>query len=137
MSKRKLTIQERYPALFPEKFGIECESGWDELVIFTCKYFQGKLDGKAVDEIRFSQIKEKFGLLRIYFNVNFSPNVVSRTTFEELHHTISIIEEMSGLICEDCGEIKTKTRNVGITQIHGWLRTLCDKCAKETIKRMK
>jgi hypothetical protein len=60
-----------------------------------------------------SQIKEKWGRLRIYvFGVD-----------EATLDFIDDIEERSGMVCEKCGK-------VGKLRTGGWLKTLCDECAK-------
>jgi hypothetical protein len=125
-----------YPQFFPKGFQITCGDGWIELIRLVCQYFQNILDNKdSVKYITFSQIKEKFGLLRIYFNIQFSKEKKSNSLFEEIHSFIYTIENVSSLICEDCGKIKNKTFNV-MTRVprNMWKRTLCDKCFEKDKK---
>ncbi len=62
------------------------------------------------------QVKEKFGGLRFYIN----------SGSDEIHALIHEYENKSFTICETCGKDgktnKTKT---------GWIKTLCEECAKE------
>jgi len=60
-----------------------------------------------------SQIKEKFGTLRVYM------------TYEtnEIERFISEAENLSSKTCEECGSI-------GVLRNDTWIRTLCDKCVK-------
>ena len=62
------------------------------------------------------QVKEKFGGLRFYCHGG----------TEEVHGAIHFAEQLSYRICEECGcpgELRTANRS--------WIRTLCDKHAKE------
>lgn len=58
-----------------------------------------------------SQIKEKFGTLRVYMT-HYLP---------EMEEAISEAERLSAITCEDCGQ-------PGELRQGGWLRTLCDEC---------
>ena len=128
--KRFKELYETYPKLFPEKFQIECNTGWLELIKLVCQHFQIRLDDEDVEKIQFAQIKEKFGLLRIYFNVSIT-NKKDDRIFWDLHNFISTIEAVSSIVCEDCGKIKNKNFEVK-TRVPRtwWKRTLCDKCNK-------
>lgn len=88
-------------------FGVECDSGWHQLVLDTVRHCI-KLD----PWIHFMQIKEKFGGLRIYC----SP------TKEEILDYLEIIERKSLTICEYCGIDGASVRG------NLWLKTLCNEC---------
>lgn len=62
-----------------------------------------------------TQVKEKFGLLRVY----------TYPASEELYDKIEEIEKRSGKICETCGA-PGRTLNRG-----GWLRTICEGCVEK------
>lgn len=86
--------------------------GWEPLVraAFTAAVL---LKGKLV------QVKEKFGLLRIYadpFNTS-------------LENFITELEHLSSSICERCGTVE----NVDTRPSRGkfWIKTLCVECRKE------
>jgi hypothetical protein len=95
-------------------FGIECGNGWNDLIYDLCKEIE-KTD--ALMSCRFTQIKEKWGLLRVYINYG----------DDKIYDLIYEYEKKSSKICELCGE-KAKTRS-----IHRWLTTLCDKHYKERL----
>lgn len=144
MTKYEKLIK-KHKSLFPKGgFGMECGEGWIELIEFLCKFFENKIKNKEVKSITFAQIKEKFGLLRIYFDMKLpkeekesDPNRM----YYEVHQTLSTLEEISGIVCEDCGQMKHEGFDVKMRNHHGWLMTRCDKCFEEQIteykKRMK
>lgn len=123
---REQKLIEQYPDLFPENFVIQCNEGWLELIRLVCIYFQGLLDNtNDIKKINFFQIKEKFGYLRIYFD--YSPK--NKNLYNILHEFIWTIEQVSGLVCEDCGKIKNKNFDVQTKAVEGIrIRTLCKKC---------
>jgi hypothetical protein len=99
-------------------FGIECNIGWNKLLYELCSKIK-KLDKRK--RFRFTQIKEKFGLIRIY----------SDNCTEKIDKLIQDCEEKSSQICEVCGT-KGEVRN-----IHNWLSTLCDEHYQERLKKNK
>jgi len=133
-------IVKEFPTLFDQAFSIDCGDGWAELVRLVCKYFQMNVDGKQeVKEIKFSQIKEKFGFLRVYFNISFHKDTKdTQNTYERMHMFIFAIENISGLVCETCGIMKTAKKNVQIrTPGSFWKKTMCDKCFEKAEKAYK
>ena len=111
-------LVEKFPSFFrdiygdPTKtcmaFGCTCGPGWYNLIYDLCEKLQDGADFK------FEQIKEKFGLLRIYASGGNT----------ESYNLISKAEDASGAVCENCGS----TEN--ITTEGGWLVTLCKECRK-------
>jgi len=84
-----------------------CGEGWKSLVEEVAKELNEH------DEATFAQVKEKFGLLRIYLNQG----------NKDLYLKISNLEKESSKICEECGSrenVKTEGRN--------WIKTYCDTC---------
>ena len=71
--------------------------------------------GYEINHPRASQVKEKFGTLSFYMT----------SATDEMWDIISEAEQKSGTICEDCGA--SGRRRGG-----GWIRTLCDTCAKKS-----
>lgn len=128
-------LYEDFPLLFdnrhkspiesPMSFGIECNSGWYDLIRSVCyeiteheKHIKNRLKYEGKDErngisVRFDQIKEKFGGLRIYYSGG----------DDYVRGVINMAEDMSFKICEVCG-------NKGIPNKNGWITTLCDGCRK-------
>ena len=139
------TLLEKYPNLFSNKdkspmesclsFGIECNNGWYELLSSLCwrisQHEQNIEDRKRIladkpDQIKadleytpvkFDQIKEKFGGLRIYFSGG----------DDYVEGVVSMAEEYSYKICEVCG-------NSGKPNKGGWITTLCNNCRNKDEK---
>jgi hypothetical protein len=140
------TLYEEYPDLFsnrlksPEEscmsWGCEIGMGWYDILSSVCwRIFQH--DENIADRIRirtekgkeneqldldyipvkFDQIKEKFGGLRLYYSGG----------DDYVRGLVSLAEELSYKICEVCGD-KGKP-NKG-----GWISVLCDKHREERSK---
>lgn len=77
------------------------------------EYYENKLEEEKnkIISVEFTQVKEKFGTLRIYHNSD-DPYIDG---------LISMAESMSGKICESCG-------NKGYMNTKGWISTLCEPC---------
>lgn len=130
-------LYEKYPNLFSNKdkdvrsscmaFGCEHGDGWYEILSSLCfmvkqhedndrwrTEYKQKENPDYVSEyvpVKFDQIKEKFGGLRIYFSGG----------DEYIEGLVSMAESFSYQVCELCGE-RGKPNN------GGWITTLCDKC---------
>jgi hypothetical protein len=127
-------IIEKYPSLFalkdnsrePISYGIECGDGWFDILSSLCfliaqherniegnnKYRQSKnQEPIEYEPVQFTQIKEKFGGLRIY----------TYGGDEYLHGLRGMAESWSYHTCERCGEKGKPNKN-------GWILTLCEKC---------
>ncbi|NDC73093.1 MAG: hypothetical protein EBZ62_06500 [Sphingobacteriia bacterium] len=131
---------EKYPTLFINKdkgiqsscmaWGCECGNGWYDILSSLCwmivqhensiednkKYLEKnnpeKLKGlPEYFPVKFDQIKEKYGGLRVYFSGG----------DEYTEGLVSMAEAMSYKICEACG-------NQGYSNEGGWITTLCDSC---------
>lgn len=108
-------ISSRYARLLSDRrtddegfFGFECSDGWSDLIEGTLSFVQ--LYSEVTNaEVRISQVKEKFGQLRIY---QYGGDESVRTALE-------ITELVSGKVCEYCG------RAGEITNIEGWLQVRC------------
>jgi hypothetical protein len=90
-------------------WGIEVGDGWYQIIYDMCTKIK-KLN--PPESFRFSQVKEKFGSLRIYCIGD----------DEEIYKVIMEVENASDHICEDCGSTE------GVRQTGSWIRTLCQKC---------
>mgnify|MGYP001605239295 CR=1 FL=1 len=129
-------LYDKYPELFVNKdqdprvscmaWGIECGDGWYDLLAELCYQIAQHEKNIAIKEkypastpqepskyypVQFTQIKEKFGGLRVYFDGG----------DEYVEGVISMAEEMSYKLCERCG-------NKGQPNKQGWIVTLCEKC---------
>jgi hypothetical protein len=90
-----------------EAFGVECRQGWKRLI-------DPIIDLANKKGIHITQIKEKFGTLRVYTD----------TIDRELDQLIVDMEIKSAKVCEVCGD-------VGKIRSGGWIKTLCDLHDKE------
>jgi hypothetical protein len=118
-------LVERFPVLFaeyggkPEKtcmaWGCDHGDGWYDLLERACVSIDAHQkycpDCTESTSVVFEQIKEKFGTLRIYH----------RGGCRYVEGILSMVETMSGRICEKCGSPGELTGG-------GWLRTLCENC---------
>lgn len=131
-------LYEKYPQFFVNKdktpmqspmcFGIETGNGWYEIISNLCwmikqhednkewrkKYLEENDPEKLKQEsqyfqVKFDQIKEKYGGLRIYFSGG----------DDYIDGLVSMAEAMSYKICEICG-------NKGKPNKSGWITTLCE-----------
>lgn len=124
-------MYQRYPVLFTQKswsikescmpFGISVGYGWSSIIDRVCQdvmswWEENKDSLDEGFEPQFVQIKEKWGLLRIYMNCD-GWDPVFRITQEA--------EMASGYICEECGT------GIDVTTEGGWLLTLCGKCRSD------
>jgi hypothetical protein len=134
------TLYEKYPELFSNRlksprescmsFGVECNLGWYDILSSVCwRIFQhekniaervtirnkhGKENDKSdleYEPVKFDQIKEKFGGIRIYYSGG----------DDYVRGVVSLADEISYKICEVCG-------NSGKPNKGGWITTLCDNC---------
>jgi hypothetical protein len=134
---------EKYPQIFINRtkspmescmsWGCEVGNGWYELLSSLCwRIFQHEKnieDKKRIlaDQperikeeleyfpVKFDQVKEKYGGLRVYFTGG--DNYVEGV--------IGMAEEYSYKVCEVCG-------NSGKPNKGGWITTLCDSCRNES-----
>jgi hypothetical protein len=124
--KKEGKLIKQFPELFkkiyssPEDscmaFGIECGDGWYQLIYdlseeITKYYKENK--NKFSEEIEYEQIKEKYGLLRVYTNY----------VDDYIDNLINIAEQKSKNICQNCGSIED------IKKINSsWVTYYCKEC---------
>ena len=117
-------LVEKYPLIFreygqpPEKscmaWGMAHDDGWFDLIDKLCADIM-KMEG--ADNFSATQVKEKFGGLRFYFN----------GASDEMWKRVTRAEEESYTVCEVCGSKEEVT-----TAGPGWIRTLCKKCRNKS-----
>lgn len=112
--------------LFKDGCSLDCGDGWFnilDVLSFNIEQHIKNLISQAewakknksprcvqvLDKVRYSQIKEKFGTLRVYTD----------GTDDEINGMIRMAEAMSGRTCEECGA-------PGELRPGGWYRTLCN-----------
>ena len=110
------------PSLSALCWGIQCGDGWYP-IIEEC--LEALVASKV--ELMLFQIKEKFGGLRIQYQIA-AKNEVDIDTISSI---IRIAEEKSFHICEKCGEPGTLQR------FNGWYATLCPECAAKRREKNK
>lgn len=113
-----------YPKIFAQRnddptttlmcWGFECGDGWFQIINQLCNNIQHYLDwqnqkGIVVPQVVATQVKEKFGTLRFYYDGGDS----------KIDGMVSMAESMSGVMCEECGA-------PGELRATGWVKTLCD-----------
>ena len=94
-------------------WGFDHDDGWYNLLATAMKMIQSYIDmrkrlGVEVEQVVFEQVKEKFGMLTIYY----------RGGDEYTKGIISMATAMSRCTCEVCG-------NPGYANKTGWIKTLC------------
>lgn len=127
MDNKDIEIIRQYPELFDEErmknhsiilFGFELGKGWKDLILNSLPELSKIVKEREIKDFSISQIKEKFGGLRIYY----SPRD------EEVQNFVEKLENKCDKTCEICGADNAVIRN------GGWVRTLCDNCQEERIK---
>jgi hypothetical protein len=98
------------------RYGIECGEGWKEL------YMPFIADITAIGG-KILQVKEKFGLLRIYFDL---PPTLDESIRQDYVRKGLTLEAESSKICESCG-----TREDVSTKGKHWVKTLCPSCRND------
>ena len=92
-------------------WGFECGNGWFKILEEFCEKV-GNIPG-----FKFAQVKEKFGILTIYYN---GPN--TEKDREVVRAAINEAENKSVVTCETCGEPAKRTSK------GGWISVECKKC---------
>jgi len=102
------------------EFYFETENGWYNLIYTACKELQEWSDTTTA-QITIRQIKEKFGAIRIYTNVDNDKDLDIDTS--EITAIVDRAEDLSTQTCEKCGSME----NVERTNF-GWIKHLCTVC---------
>lgn len=114
---------EKYPKIFKTdnqytsfaQFGFECGDGWYNILDTLCNHIQTHIDnslklGITIEQVQISQVKEKFGGLRFYYDGG----------DKIIQNYVNFTEQLSEQICELSGEPGT------IRNLHGRIRCLSD-----------
>lgn len=109
-------LSDRYSKLITESplasldiFDFECDNGWLGLIDATLALIQ-KHSINNDCSVKLTQVKEKFGGLRIYYHGG----------DECIRAIVDIAELVSGQVCEVCG------RSGQVSQAKGWISIRCD-----------
>jgi hypothetical protein len=111
----RIELIEAHPGLFhppeghPEKAAGYpwCEQGWRDLLERLFVRIEAAL--RQGETIHFSQIKEKFAGLRVYWRGD-----VSQETAALIHEAIALAEARSACTCEECGDAGELYRHAGV-----------------------
>lgn len=102
--------------------------GWHDLFLKYCEHLNDAFVAVNVNSkaLHFDQVKEKFGMLRIYWHIEYDcadPETVSDLT-DACLTLIDELESDSAVTCSDCGEPAT---------LHsaGWVLPYCRACAEK------
>jgi hypothetical protein len=116
---RKYTIIEPDPTLENNlmMLGFQCGDGWTSLIYEMLDKLQAIADSDGLDDLKVTEVKEKWGGLRVYLNDY--PKSVSAILDE--------YNERSTHICELCGEPGD------LRYISGVYKTLCIKCYRKVM----
>jgi hypothetical protein len=127
-------LYEDFPLLFanrenqqsPMAFGCEHGDGWHGILRAACKLIDTHTNRRTQDGVtcdvfmletkpsfHFTQIKEKFGTIRLYHDGGDS----------YCDGVVDMAEAMSAVTCERCGA-------PGKPNDSGWISTLCEACRK-------
>lgn len=138
-------LYEKYPDLFSNRtkspmescmsWGCEIGNGWYEIMSSLCwmikqheenkrrnrEYLEKNNPEKLKEKpeyfsVKFDQVKEKYGGLRIYFSGG----------DDYIEGLVSMAEAISYKICETCGEKGEPNKG-------GWISTLCNNCREKTL----
>jgi hypothetical protein len=124
----------RYPDLFIEESGGRigtpgyptCGDGWRDLVETAVGRIATAVAGAPSGSVLITQIKEKFGALRLYWH---GRNNLPEATCAAVEEAIHLAEARSACTCEQCGEPGRLYKR------GGQLLTACDTHARgETVK---
>lgn len=91
----------------------ECGPGWHDLIDRCCVRIRTAIEAGG-GTFRFTQIKEKYATIRIYWTGRLSPEATAR-----VESAIELAEARSACTCDVCGE-------PGVLRTNGWLTTRCD-----------
>ena len=125
-------LKEKHPEMFARPYGgIAVDSGWWPIIESLCgqidHYVKWKNEqkekyqrGEGCPQVVITQIKEKFGGLRFYYDGG----------DDRVFGMVTMAESWADHTCEECGK-PGKARHTG------WIKTLCDEHAAEREARYK
>jgi len=103
-------------------WGFECGDGWFNIINQLMSQIQHHIDWnnkkeELVPQVTLTQVKEKFGTLRFYYDGG----------DDRIRGLVTMAQAMSGVTCENCG-------NAGKIRGNGWYYTSCEEHANEEDK---
>lgn len=133
-------LEDKFPDMFAKPYGgVTVSEGWWPIVMALCSQIQHHVNWRnntrarllennpynntipePVEQVVVTQIKEKFGGLRFYYDGG----------DDAVDGMVRMAESWASRTCETCGK-PGKSRN------GGWIRTLCDEHEAERQEAMK
>src|SRR5690606_29129878 len=110
-----------YPRLFHEgtpAWGFEHGDGWTELLVTLCERLDTILKGDPNAIFAVRQVKEKFGELRFYYQLEAARD----DTAALIRQAVDLATRASVQVCESCGRPSQLQRD------GGWYTTRCSLC---------
>jgi hypothetical protein len=107
----------RHPRLKFDSMSAECGPGWNRILADLVDRMAGVLGGKPGTSLSFTQVKEKYGTLRVYWTIE--GGEVGKRRYKMLDGLVEGAEARSGATCEMCGR-------AGRLRGKGWVFTACD-----------
>lgn len=86
--------------------------GWADIFNKLCEDVESRLTDKELDELEILDVKEKYGSLRIYHNM------------DKIDDLVNACEKLTAETCINCGKHATHTSK-------GWILPFCDDCPEE------
>lgn len=126
-------IYNNYPILYQQKdldmtetcmcWGFECGDGWFKIIDELSNKLETINNLNIGIKIIATQVKEKFGTLRFYYDFIYETDnkKLTDTIYNIVNDIIDIAEMKTKHTCEICGERGTLNNN-------DWITCLCDKC---------
>jgi hypothetical protein len=133
--EKKNKFYNKYKNIFSEfgpKCGFYCDKGWFNLIENLCEDINNELNKPKNNNlhIEVSQIKEKFGGLRFYYDCIDIEYNDYKDILNKIDQLISKSENFSFQICEQCG------KSGKLINFNGWLKTCCSLCEENIRKNL-
>jgi len=114
-----------FPKMYDEAYDTWVDEGWHPILLNLSKQIQNHIDWMnrtevVVPQVKVSQIKEKFGGLRFYYDGG----------DDKIDGMVRMAEMWAQCTCEMCGKPATKTTT-------GWIKTVCDEHFDELESKKK
>jgi hypothetical protein len=116
------SIRDRFSRYMDDVSHLEVGEGW---LLIIDSMFDGVKRCLAdadlpAEVVRFTQIKEKFGTLRVYWNFDYDLEIPENVR-TDIQAIVDHVEDLSACTCETCGV-------PGELRSGSWIKTLCDGC---------
>lgn len=106
------------PMSVPLGRGIEVEDGWFDVIDRLCRGLSEELESNPDPPFCLEQVKQKFGVLRVYATASANPRV---------GELVAAAAGESRTTCEACG-----ATGAGLVTRRGTMRTLCPTCRPDS-----